>query len=734
MFTIRKFGFRVARERALEWRNKRREKAMQESSGRRSRPPTHANATMLLEPTPSAVSAPASAVSPSYSTSTCASTPSPSASPAAAVVPASAAAAGASSGSDALPVGSAGGTAAASSGGGSGSVEVMRSAVCHILRNLQQCISRILTSERASGADEQLAVDIHKWSQAVYVQLDLFSSFAQLACESRHPDAEALVSEMLMPYLRLFAHCIRLNKLPSQLPEEYQLLLLDALCILGTPDTAGKVELQQQQQEEALRGAAALMLPDTNADLLSLPPTPDATTPSGAASALAVSPAALATPHAGGLSMDAAAAEMAERARLMLTKVSVEAVLCLSGGCSLAAARVLLLLLHANAAFPESLQEQQRWHQCLVDYLLERCLVARRGRLAHFRIRELRISTCGTAGLSPRDGYDEESSVFKLHEQQFSVLGKVGKSAGASACSEGDVRRQSATVLSSTLSFGLAAGGVPPSLMRRLGSLSCPLPIGLLGAAFEDLVLWLETAHIRHLSRLQREEKLGKKGDGWWARFIQYCKDARLKVEASHSEDTATSRLALLRGMTNLAIKYQYEDALMENRLEGISDAGASTSRGQPMPTQHQQQTEDADAAAIVKLLHAPLNEALAALHLPPLLACESSVGETLAALQAIAARTGADTAVAGEDDCLTEEEARELLQQLPVLLGAPQGGPPGGKSPWRDFERRFASALRVLHVMELQRTQDTINEALERMQLLTADPRTDHRLARVGF
>ncbi|XP_026191597.1 spidroin-1 [Cyclospora cayetanensis] len=341
MFTIRKFGFRVARERALEWRNKRREKAMQESSGRRSRPATHANATMLLEPTPSAVSAPASAVSPSYSTSTCASTPSPSASPAAAVVPASAAAAGASSGSDvwsgmcssgnnngssrkrlaaaaaetsaaadcatpdlsalvpeALPVGSAGGTAAASSGGGSGSVEVMRSAVCHILRNLQQCISRILTSERASGADEQLAVDIHKWSQAVYVQLDLFSSFAQLACESRHPDAEALVSEMLMPYLRLFAHCIRLNKLPSQLPEEYQLLLLDALCILGTPDTAGKVELQQQQQEEALRGAAALMLPDTNADLLSLPPTPDATTPSGAASALAVSPAALATPHA----------------------------------------------------------------------------------------------------------------------------------------------------------------------------------------------------------------------------------------------------------------------------------------------------------------------------------------------------------------------------------------------------------------------------------------------------
>lgn len=174
----------------------------------------------------------------------------------------------------------------------------MRSAVCHILSNLQECISRILTSEKSTGGAEQLAADIHKWSRAVYIQLDLFSSFALLGCESKHPDAEALVSEMLMPYLRLFAHCIRLNKLPSELPEEYQLLLLDALCILGSPDAADTVERQQrqQQQEVALEeAAAALMLPDTNnSGLLALPPTPSATTPSAAAAA-AAGAAAMAT-------------------------------------------------------------------------------------------------------------------------------------------------------------------------------------------------------------------------------------------------------------------------------------------------------------------------------------------------------------------------------------------------------------------------------------------------------
>lgn len=307
MFTIRKFGFRVARERALEWRDKRREKTLHDPAGtRRTRAAPHS--TMLMDqgnPAVAAAGAAAAAVSPTYSTSTCASTPSPSASPAGATVSSAAAVVsfdpwgGVSStnnrkclaahtqatAADEGPLGNFGGfvsipnksnnTNGSITINSSNSVEVMRSAVCHILGNLQQCISRILTSERAAAEGDQLAADIHKWSYAVYVQLDLFSSFARLGCESRHPDAEALVSEMLMPYLRLFAHCIRLNKLPSELPDEYQLLLLDALCILGSPDSVSRLEFQQQQQQEQQNRGRAGLLPDTNMGVVSsLPSTP----------------------------------------------------------------------------------------------------------------------------------------------------------------------------------------------------------------------------------------------------------------------------------------------------------------------------------------------------------------------------------------------------------------------------------------------------------------------------
>ena len=97
--------------------------------------------------------------------------------------------------------------------------------------------------------DEELSAEVHRWSRAVYVQLELFSSFALLAVQTKQPEAEAVVSEMLLPYLRLFCHCIRCNKRPSELPREYQLLLLDALCILGSPDAAAADSTSNQQQQ-----------------------------------------------------------------------------------------------------------------------------------------------------------------------------------------------------------------------------------------------------------------------------------------------------------------------------------------------------------------------------------------------------------------------------------------------------------------------------------------------------
>ena len=78
-------------------------------------------------------------------------------------------------------------------------------------------------------------------------------------------------------------------------------------------------------------------------------------------------------------------------------------------------------------------------------------------------------------------------------------------------------------------------------------------------------------------------------------------------------------------------------------------------------------------------------------------------------------------------------EKKRRLLLQLPLLLGPP-GAAVMSCGIRGEGEQQFAAALRLLHLQQLQQTQDSITEAIERMQLLTADPKTDHRLARVGF
>ena len=47
---------------------------------------------------------------------------------------------------------------------------------------------------------------------------------------------------------------------------------------------------------------------------------------------------------------------------------------------------------------------------------------------------------------------------------------------------------------------------------------------------------------------------------------------------------------------------------------------------------------------------------------------------------------------------------------------------------------RAAAVALRLVHVAELRNLQDLINHAIVQVQQLTADPKTDGTLGKVGF
>lgn len=44
------------------------------------------------------------------------------------------------------------------------------------------------------------------------------------------------------------------------------------------------------------------------------------------------------------------------------------------------------------------------------------------------------------------------------------------------------------------------------------------------------------------------------------------------------------------------------------------------------------------------------------------------------------------------------------------------------------------AKALRLLHINEIRQLQTSINETIVAVQQLTADPKTDEKLGKVGF
>ncbi|KAL8439112.1 hypothetical protein Efla_007898 [Eimeria flavescens] len=294
-----------------------------------------------------------------------------------------------------------------------------------------------------------------------------------------------------------------------------------------------------------------------------------------------------------------------------------------------------------------------------------------------------------------------------------------------------------------------ASSMLPGCLVRRLEGLDFPFPsVSLSSPAFEECVLWLEETHIRCLSRQQRKTQLAQRDANWWTRFLAYCREAGVE-SVEEEEDSAVSRLSLLRRLVGLAVKFKYQDAITDGLIKGTKETDERSKQQQQHKQQQQQnkqqqqhkqqqqqrqQQDQQDLAELLQQLRQPLCDALEALRLPALEE-DATAEETLAALKAIEARVCPVSPPAGGEETggLGAEQTAELLLRLPLLLGPAVEGSSSNKeaAAWR---RKFAAALRVLHVARLQETQDEVDEALERMQLLTADPRTDHRLARVGF
>mmetsp|Transcript_43833 Transcript_43833/g.80048 ORF Transcript_43833/g.80048 Transcript_43833/m.80048 type:complete len:272 (+) Transcript_43833:67-882(+) len=237
---------------------------------------------------------------------------------------------------------------------------------------------------------------------------------------------------------------------------------------------------------------------------------------------------------------------------------------------------------------------------------------------------------------------------------------------------------------------------LPKALLRKLETLGYPelQTVALSGQDYCKVVLWLEEEKIRYYEKHDRRV-LRDFNKAWYSHVEDYCKELGIFAEDFSDKNTAL-KLQVLNSLTNLAVHDIYRDKVEANELTIVAPAATAGS-------EEKRKLEE---------LVPPLNALLQAFGLPKL---PENVGDsdTLAALKCIHTRVCPPASFNGP--------ALDL-DKLPVGLDISD-----------PVVRRAAAVLRVLHGIELQQLQVNINHVINELQQLTADPKTDARLGRVG-
>lgn len=234
-------------------------------------------------------------------------------------------------------------------------------------------------------------------------------------------------------------------------------------------------------------------------------------------------------------------------------------------------------------------------------------------------------------------------------------------------------------------------------MVRKLKALAYPEldSASLSGQAFCKLVLWLEEEKIR-LYEKQDRKALRDFSKQWYSHAADYAKELGVDAEGL-SEGNQPVKLRVLNALTNFAVHDIYRDKVEANELSLVAP---------PKPV-----SGGAEKQRLGHLVPA-LNKLLECFALPKL-SDQAADTDTVAALRCIHTRVLPPAQSGG---------AALDLDSLPVGMDIP------------DPEvKRAAAVLRLLHGIELQQLQVNINHVINELQQLTADPKTDARLGRVG-
>lgn len=246
---------------------------------------------------------------------------------------------------------------------------------------------------------------------------------------------------------------------------------------------------------------------------------------------------------------------------------------------------------------------------------------------------------------------------------------------------------------------------------RKLKALGYPSADGVDIAESNDLkilVVWLEDQKIRHYKIDDRAGLREHKGAEWERSFQQYLKELECPFNfGMHSQ-------SVVDWLLGVALRYDYKDASKDHpELKcGLDSHGILS---QPSKSALDIDTSDATFASGVKALA----NIMQITHHP-----DPSV--LLEAVRIVIQESLSPSAL---EVATREKDAKKVKGEKQFNVTAKECGFELGDPVLSEA----AKVLRLLHIQELRDLQTQINEVIVSVQAITADPKTDQSLGRVG-
>ncbi|XP_041761673.1 uncharacterized protein LOC121588116 [Anopheles merus] len=240
-----------------------------------------------------------------------------------------------------------------------------------------------------------------------------------------------------------------------------------------------------------------------------------------------------------------------------------------------------------------------------------------------------------------------------------------------------------------------------------------------LGKEFRSLISWLEDQKIRHYT-IENREQLKQLGsvDVWDAAYDKYKTDVGLPYELATRQEQLTWLLLH-------AVRLEYSDNVDTYRpLSGARKAEAEQKKSTAPEVKSTNPFDSLDFTnAQFEEGARKLADRLGIAYHPDHLVSLRAAGRVI-------------------HDCLNREALKEpLITGQPYVgvgaaavgsNGTPAGKPPTPAPTEREVEKA-AQILRLLQIRNMRSLQTTINETIVAVQNVTADPKTDSALGKVG-